>query len=546
MSTSIIDPISCLDEKAQIIYEKQTEKELFFIIQINSTSAICPSCQNCSIRVHSRYCRNVDDLPISDYHVQFQILTHKWFCDNPDCPKSIFTERLSWLQPYKRKTNRLEKAIEKIAFSTNCLTAEKVCKASKSLLVTIHYSVELWLSHLKTKHLPFVGIDDFAFKKRMTYGTIFIDLITKKPIDLLVTRKREDVTEWLKSHSNIALITRDGSKLYAKAITEASPTITQVSDRWHILHQLFEAIKKTITSIVPEKWKYSTKEQPTSKEAVPKVPVRKDETRRIQNEEKRWERIQHVQCLYEQGYTVTAIQKKCQISRGTVYKDLRQKGKPDHKRASPYQKYNSLIHSLVLKKQTNNQIEKVCRSKRYTESLSTLNAMIAKERRSAKLREPKSYYFRQKIIKIIWDFEKKNHIERFYQLHPKLLDAVPELKVIDGLVSSFRNLFSEKSLESLECLMNQYNESNFSYVKSFINGLRQDLQAVKLSVQEEWSNGITEGHVNRLKMIKRIMYGRAGFSVLKNRVLYQFLKNTKLLFQIQRYFHQKCVRTILV
>ncbi|MBO0994843.1 transposase family protein [Bacillus sp. SD088] len=129
MSTSIVDPISCLDENAQIIYEKQTESELFFIIQIDSTLAICPSCQNYSTRAHSRYCRNVDDLPISDHHVHFQILTHKWFCDNPYCPKSIFTERLSWLQPYKRKTDRLEKAIEKIAFSTNCLTAEKVCRA---------------------------------------------------------------------------------------------------------------------------------------------------------------------------------------------------------------------------------------------------------------------------------------------------------------------------------------------------------------------------------------------------------------------------------
>lgn len=129
MTTSIVVPISSLEENAKVIYEKQTENELFFIIQINSTSALCPSCQNCSTRAHSRYCRNVDDLPILDRHVHFQILSHKWFCDNPDCSKSIFTERLSWLRPYKRKTDRLEKAIEKIAFSTNCLTAEKVCKA---------------------------------------------------------------------------------------------------------------------------------------------------------------------------------------------------------------------------------------------------------------------------------------------------------------------------------------------------------------------------------------------------------------------------------
>ncbi|WP_147212420.1 helix-turn-helix domain-containing protein [Oceanobacillus sojae] len=66
-----------------------------------------------------------------------------------------------------------------------------------------------------------------------------------------------------------------------------------------------------------------------------------------ENEKKRWERIQLVHRLHKQGYSVRAIQKKCQISRGTVYKDLRQKGKSDHKRSSPYQIYRPLIHSLI-------------------------------------------------------------------------------------------------------------------------------------------------------------------------------------------------------
>ncbi|MBE1557211.1 transposase family protein, partial [Sporosarcina limicola] len=112
-----------------VLHEEQTDKELFFIVEVDSSSARCPSCQMMSSRAHSRYTRHVDDLPISDRHVHFQILLHKWFCDEPNCTVIVFTERLSWLQTYKRKTNRLEEVIEKIAFSTNCLTAEKVCKA---------------------------------------------------------------------------------------------------------------------------------------------------------------------------------------------------------------------------------------------------------------------------------------------------------------------------------------------------------------------------------------------------------------------------------
>ncbi|AQQ54199.1 transposase [Planococcus lenghuensis] len=85
-------------------------------------------------------------------------------------------------------------------------------------------------------HLPFVDIDDFAFKKRFTYGTLFIDLLTHEPMDMLEIREPIQVIEWLQKHPPIELITRDGSKLYAVAVKEASPNILQVADRWHLLH----------------------------------------------------------------------------------------------------------------------------------------------------------------------------------------------------------------------------------------------------------------------------------------------------------------------
>ena len=118
-----------LDENLRLLYQKQTEEEVYFIVDVQSSSALCPACHQMSCRAHSRYSRHVDDLPASDRHVHFQVLLHKWFCDNPDCPTKVFTERLAWLRSYKRKTDRLERAIETIAFSTNCLIAEKVCRA---------------------------------------------------------------------------------------------------------------------------------------------------------------------------------------------------------------------------------------------------------------------------------------------------------------------------------------------------------------------------------------------------------------------------------
>ncbi|OXS75817.1 transposase family protein [Domibacillus enclensis] len=118
-----------LDDSIEIRHESITSEELVYVIEAASSSARCPSCNSLSHRAHSRYIRTIKDLPIVDRSVSFHIRLHKWFCDEPSCPKKIFTERLSWADPYKRKTVRLENTLTELALSTNCLAAEKACKA---------------------------------------------------------------------------------------------------------------------------------------------------------------------------------------------------------------------------------------------------------------------------------------------------------------------------------------------------------------------------------------------------------------------------------
>lgn len=178
-----------------------------------------------------------------------------------------------------------------------------------------------------------------------------------------------------------------------------------------------------------------------------------------------------------------------------------------------------MIRGLLSENKTGNQIEKICRSKGYTGSRSTLNTIIAKERQNLVKGRPKSFSFRQKIIQVFWDFKRADcHMERINHLHPALLKTFPEIKELDDLIRSFRNLFTARKSEDLAKWIKKYEQLDFP----FIQGVRQDLDAVTLSIQELWSNGPVEGHINRLKTIKRMMYGRAGFKVLKNRVLYRF------------------------
>lgn len=197
------------------------------------------------------------------------------------------------------------------------------------------------------RHLPFVGIDDFTFKKCFTYVTLFIDLQTHKPIDVLNTREIVNVTDWLQKYPEIELITRDGSKMYAAAVTKASPAILQVGDRWHLLHQLFEDFKKSIFSILLVKWASPSQNKLIAQKEEVDVPLYKSEAQRTRNKEKRWTRIQQVHSLFKEGYSKAAIQHKFNLSNGTVYSNLRQAEMPNHQWASPFKRFHSFIRSFV-------------------------------------------------------------------------------------------------------------------------------------------------------------------------------------------------------
>ncbi|WP_347548518.1 transposase [Pseudalkalibacillus hwajinpoensis] len=356
----------------------------------------------------------------------------------------------------------------------------------------------------------------------MTYGTIFVDLKTKKPVDLLNSRKHIDVTKWLKKHSETELISRDGAKGYAKAVHNASEQILQVADRWHILSQLFEAVKKTIYRVIPSRWSPDNQKIPIEEDRSVFPNHRKTDASRVNNEQKRWNRIKEVQKLHQQKYTVTSIANKLSISRGTVYQDLKIKKKPVHTRRSRFESIRPIIRSLLVDKQTANQIENVCRSNGFDGARSTLNALIAQERQQLNHKGNQEVLsLRQKILKIIWDFKSKDHLNRFEKLHPDLTNTFPYILILDQLVNSFRTLMRKKKADQLSNWMERYRQVEFDHIQSFINGMEQDISAIRLGIKETWSNGVTEGHVNRLKTIKRMMYGRAGFEVLRNRVLYQ-------------------------
>ncbi|HHY72043.1 MAG TPA: transposase family protein [Bacillus bacterium] len=148
----MIEILHRLDRNLKLLYSFQGENRLTLILELETKSAACPYCGHFSSRPHSSYTRSVHDLPIHDQEISLIIHLHKWFCDQESCPTKVFTERLNWLSPYRRKTIRLEETLRTLAFSMSCLQAEKVCHrlhmpASHDALLNLIKSTDIQSEH---------------------------------------------------------------------------------------------------------------------------------------------------------------------------------------------------------------------------------------------------------------------------------------------------------------------------------------------------------------------------------------------------------------
>ena len=88
-----------------------------------------------------------------------------------------------------------------------------------------------------------------------------------------------------------------------------------------------------------------------------------------------------------------------------------------------------------------------------------------------------------------------------------------------SLAMRFRGILRSKNAKRLETWLNDANRSGLFAIQQFVRTLRRDIEAVRNGVTETWSNGQTEGQINRLKTLKRSMYGRAGVELLRARML---------------------------
>ena len=249
---------------------------------VTSTQALvdCPVCRVPTRRIHSRDVRTVADLPWGPWRVVLHLHVRKFFCANGCCPRRIFTERLAPLvAPWARRTQRLVHWLAQVALALGGRAGVRLSRALG--LPSSRHTLLRLLRRLRLPACPtpqVLGVGDWADKQHQSDGTVLIDLERRRPLALVPDREAKTFALWLQAHLGVRVITRDRSRASADGAQHGAPDAIQVADRFHLLHNLAEALDQVFSAhgkalkAVSEVLSRTTVIQPDGRPAVPVPP----------------------------------------------------------------------------------------------------------------------------------------------------------------------------------------------------------------------------------------------------------------------------------
>ena len=521
-----------------------------FVLRVSSTQAIalCPLCHCPSHRIHSHYERTLQDLPFVQFSLTILLEVCKFFCGNVSCHRKIFTERLpDVVAPWARQTARYREQLKAIALSLGGKAAVRL-----GAQLGFNHSRNTFLNWLSRIPLPpiqtprILGVDDFALRKGQHYGTILVDLETHRPIALLPDRTAETLEAWLKAHPGVEILSRDRSKTYRSGMSAGAPDAIQVADRFHLLQNLEETLEKAFQGKSEAIKSVEIAQLQETGIDLPELPKPKT-SRQQRREEKRVQRLDNynqVHALRKQGYKIKDIAHHLGMGKRTVYTYLSHDSFPEWQSPSrqyssgldPYKSY--LIEQWQQGKRHAKRLFEEIQQHGFTGSYAMVARYLQPLRQAyppmrpvpeslndlpGRGPAPKVKRAHQKALsarRVAWlilrrpetlDNEQEQLLEK--------LAAQPELSEAVSLAQGFLDLVRKRLPEQLDDWLKNATNSSIKAFQTFANGLTEDYDAVKAGVTLEVSNGQVEGQNNRLKMLKRQMFGRAGIDLLAKRFI---------------------------
>ncbi|WTO24831.1 ISL3 family transposase [Streptomyces virginiae] len=467
----------------------------------------CPGCGQVSQWTHSRYVRRVADEAVGGRPLVIDLSVRRLYCENPDCLKLTFVEQVDGLtERYQRRTPALRRVVEAVSVAL-------AGSAGARLLRVLHHALSgatvlncLMRIALPDRPVPRVaGIDEFALLKGHRYATILIDADTGERIEVLPDRRAATVTAWLREHPGVRVVCRDGSGGFAQATRDADPTIVQVMDRWHLWHGLAEAAWKEVTAHGSCWGKFGP-------------PLR--ETKRAETTRERWCQIHK---LLDAGVSLLECTRRLGLTLNTV------------KRYARHSEPDRLVRTPTYRPGLVDPYRNHLRERRAEDPAVPTTHLLAEIREmgytgSANLLVR---YINQGRVEADHAALSPRRVTRLMTTRPDRLDAdqrtlrdqlagsCPQMTALAGQLRTFADLLipAADNAEALTSWISRTRDADLPFLHSFANGLERDRAAVDAAVTLPHHNGRTEGVNNKIKLVKRSMYGRAGHRLLRQIIL---------------------------
>jgi transposase len=516
-----------------------TPDRITIVTSPRQQSAPCPTCAIVSRRVHSHYQRTLRDLPSQEQPVMLCVQARRFRCLNPTCARQTFAEPLAdAARPFAQRTERLSQLQCHLGLAlggeAGTRLAERLAMpASADTLLRLVGGADRRADRPPVPRV--LAVDDWSWRRGRRYGTILVDLERNAVVDLLPDRQADSLAEWLRQHPGIEVVARDRAGAYADGIRQGAPNAVQVCDRWHLLRNLGDAVQAVVGGHHADIRRLS---RPIAEETAPPAasmptatpdPVTPTaaERRSQASYARRQARYEEAARLKAMGMPLKRVAAAIGVERKTVRRWLRAGGIPLWRQPRHIGLLGRYIDHL------NRRWNEGCRNAAqlwrelvalgFTGCPGTVRHWAGQRRKAeprpngvpatpAEANQPPTT---RQIARLLMSDDVLPVAEQ--GLVSRLLTQVPGLADCIAAAKRLNQVLRRKSNESLDEVLNS---AAGTALKEFVAGLRRDLSAVQAALDLPWTTSPAEGQISRLKMLKRTMYGRAGFNLLRARVLH--------------------------
>jgi transposase len=532
------------------VLEAENSNGIWIVSAVGLGSGRCPDCESLSTSRHSRYVRRLQDLPVQGITVALNVKVNRWRCRNRGCERKTFTDLLPRVaRPFARRTRRVSELAHLIGHAAGGRPAERLMTR-----LGLPQSDDTILRQLKRHQaerraatpVRVAGIDDWSWRKGSSYGTIVVDLERREVVDVLTDRSAASTAKWLKGHPEVEVVSRDRAGLYADGACQGAPKARQVADRFHLLQNLRQTIEQQL-SRAPRPTR-----QPATADASSDLVVAAGcrghgqqpalaEHRQLAQEGRRATRksmFDRVKVLQIAGNGIRAIIRATGFNWRTVAKWVLLDKLPERNVMAPKSTTPSKFQTYLSRRwaegcTTGRDLLPEIKCLGYTGSLSQLERLLTQWRHvghamaadapaaaTGILSDPTTGQLVSPIVAAALCIKPRGLLTEPQAAKVNAFKTMSvEFATMRGLAMRFRGILRGKDTEKLDIWLHDADRSGLYGIRRFARSLRQDLAAVRNAITETWSNGQTEGQINRLKTLKRAMYGRAGVELLRARML---------------------------